>query len=71
MYPVVEPDSPLAPSPESPVDSDLDAVDAELVSSPSTFGPHPEHAAGARLPAILDLFVGWVVRDKKGWVRRL
>jgi hypothetical protein len=71
MYPVVEPDSPLAPSAESPMDSDLDAVDAGLVSPPSTFVPGSQHSAGTRLPAALDLFVGWVVRDGKGWVRRL
>jgi hypothetical protein len=53
------------------MDSDLDAVDAGLVSPPSTFVPDPERAAGTRLPAALNLFVGWVVRDGKGWVRRL
>ncbi len=71
MFPVVEPDSPLAPSPESPMDRDLDAVDTGLVSPPSTFVADSQHAVGTRLPAALDLFVSWVVRDSKGWVRRL
>jgi len=53
------------------MNSDSDVVDAETLSPPSTFVPDSERAAGTRLPAVLDLFVSWVVQDGKGWVRRL
>lgn len=51
--------------------SDTDTLDSETGSPGSTFVPDSERAAGTRLPAVLDLFVSWVVQDGKGWVRRL
>lgn len=53
------------------MNSDPDLVDAETLSPPSTFVPDSERAAGTRLPAVLGLFVSWVVRDGKRWVGRL
>ena len=54
------------------MDNDPDASDGRADMPLSTFAPDPGRANGpSRLPAVLDLFVGWVVRDGKGWVRRL
>jgi len=71
MYPVIEPDSPLASSPESLMESDPDTPGREAGSPASTFLPASDQSAKARLPAALNLFVCWVVRDSKGWIRRL
>ncbi|MFW2341767.1 hypothetical protein [Brevundimonas sp.] len=46
--------------------------EAESISSPSTFVPGSDRPLSAsRMPVLLGLFVNWVVRDGKGWVRRL
>lgn len=51
--------------------SDPDTREPEAGSPASTFVPASDRSVEARLPAVLDLFVSWVVRDGKGWVRRL
>lgn len=71
MYPAVESDSPPTSSPESFMQSDPDTREPEAGSPASTFVPASDRSVEARLPAVLDLFVSWVVRDGKGWVRRL
>ncbi len=54
------------------MDNDPDAADGRADMPLSTFAPDSgQENDPSRLPAVLDLFVGWVIRDGKGWVRRL
>ena len=71
MPPVVEPDSPRNASLERAMHIDPTTPDLEASATASTFVPATDRPAGARLPVALELFVSWVVRDGKGWVRRL